>query len=106
MPASVIKAFTGITTTGVQPQMLSAQGTPFNIYSVQVKGVAAAPTSWSVTLEGSNNGVDFTVLITHTTPDGSTQFAVDKPCVFIRVNVGALSLGSATSIGVFVAASG
>jgi hypothetical protein len=39
-----------------------------------------------------------------TTVDGTTVFIVDKPCAWVRVNVTALTLGSATSLSVFVTA--
>ena len=67
--------------------------------------VTGAPTAVSITLEGSNDGVTpFGVaLITSTSTTGDTQYAVDKMCQFIRVNLGTLTLGTAPKVTAFVA---
>jgi hypothetical protein len=103
MPA-VSKNYLGLTTTGTFPP-IGAPGVPFFQYTVQTKGVGAAPTSWTAILEGSMDSTNWTTLISHTTPDGSTQWAVDKPCNFVRLNLSTLVLGSATAINVYVGAS-
>jgi hypothetical protein len=69
-------------------------------FALQVKGVGAAPTSWTVNLEGSIDGVNWTLLVAHNSVDGSTVWAVDKPVTQVRVNVSALVLGGATAINV------
>lgn len=79
-------------------------GNLLNKYAIQVKGVGGSLTSWTVTLEGSLDGVNWTTLATHNANDGSTVFAVDKPCLAIRATVSALSLNTATSITVTIAA--
>ena len=99
------RAYGGIVTTGVQPARLHGPGGKLlSKHAIQVKGVGAAPTSWSVTLEGSLDDTNWTVLATHAATDGSSVSVVDKPVLHVRVNVGALALGAATSI-VVVAAS-
>lgn len=85
--------------------LVAPGGTLFNRYAIQVKGVGGTLTSWSVLIEGSLDGLNWTTLATHSATDGSTVNAVDKPVDKIRVNVSALSLGTATSINVFIAAS-
>jgi hypothetical protein len=102
--AAVTKNYTGLTTTGTFPPV-GAPGVPFEKYSIQAKGVGAAPTSWTAVLEGSLDSTNWTALITHNASDGSTSFAVDKPCNFVRLNLSALSLGSATAINIYLAAS-
>ena len=77
--------------------------------SLQVVGVGAAPTAWSVSLQGSNNNANWTNLLMHITADGnganvftgSNRF----PIRYVRVNVTALVLGGATSINVLWRAS-
>src|SRR6266576_3320068 len=102
MPATFAKTFNA-TTTGAQQSFGAAGAVPFIRYAIQVKGVAVAPTTWSVTLEGSLDNVNWTVLITHANADtdGTTKWeSTGKACLFVRVNVGTLTLGSATSINV------
>jgi hypothetical protein len=74
----------------------------FAMYGLQVKGTGAAPTSWSVTLDGSLDRVNWTTLITHANganADGATVWdTAGKPCLFYRVNVASLTLGSATDV--------
>src|SRR5262249_49281544 len=81
--------------------MWAPGGGPFATYGVQVKGVGAVPTSWTVTLDGSLDGVNWTTLITHNASDGSTQWEVTgKPCLAYRVNVSAVTLGSASALAI------
>jgi len=101
--ACVKKSYAGLTTTGVQPAI--AAPTLFNSFAIQLKGASAAPTSWTLTLEGSLDGLNWTTIATHNAADGSTVWAIDKPSAFIRANLSALSLGSAVSVKVDLAAS-
>lgn len=76
-------------------------------FAIQVKGTGAAPTSWSVNLEGSLDGTNWTTLITHSATDGSTQWsaaATPRPVTHFRSNCTALTLGTATNIVVRVLA--
>lgn len=101
--------FNGLTTTGVAK---TANGAAFvalpdaaRTFSIMVKGVGGVPTASSVTLEGSLDGVNWTVLGTHTqAADGQLVFVVDKPVTFLRVNVGTLTLAPATALNVSVLA--
>lgn len=73
-------------------------------YSIQVKGVGAAPTSWTVALEGSNDDTNWTTILTHATADGDGTTKVLNtafPCRYVRSNCSALSLGGASSINVY-----
>jgi hypothetical protein len=97
---SIVKHYNR-TTSGAEAGVAAPGGVPFNNYSVQLKGVAAAPTSYTLTLEGSNDNANWTTLATQT-PDGTTVFAVDKPCLYMRANLSALSLGSATSVDIYI----
>jgi hypothetical protein len=92
--------FTGIANGAT----LDASSKPMGSWSIQVKGTGAAPTSWNVVLEGSLNGVNFTIIATHSATDGSTVFsgAPKFPVLFVRSRVTALTLGTATNIVVTI----
>src|SRR5436190_15576770 len=103
--ASVTKTYTGVTTTGAQPSIPAPR--PFNRYALQLKGVGGTLTSWSAVIEGSIDNTNWTTVCgPHTTPDGATVFSVDKPSLFCRVNLTALSLGTATSVTIGMIAVG
>lgn len=105
---STIQALSGLTATGVPKDVNGRSAVPLpdacRTFALEVAIPSGAITSWSVTLEGSLDGVNWTVLITHAANIGSTQWAVDKPVLFMRVNVGALSLNTAPSITVVAVA--
>jgi hypothetical protein len=99
MPVAQIKKGTATGTGVVIALFPSPGGAPFATYALSVKGTGAAPTSWSVTLDVCLDGQNWTTLLTHSSADGSVIFdAAGKPSNWIRVNVGALTLGSATDI--------
>jgi hypothetical protein len=101
------KTYTGVTTTGAQPAIPCPGDRSFNRYALQLKGVGGTLTSWSAVVEGSLDNANWTTVCgPHTTPDGATVFAVDKPCLWARVNLTALSLGTATSVTIGVVAAG
>lgn len=105
MPANAAKLFNA-TTTGVQTPVLGAPGgVAFVRYAIQVKGVGGTPTTWSVTLEGSLDGVNFTTILTHANADTDGTVKWDgggKPCLYIRANVGTLTLAPASSINTLI----
>lgn len=98
----------GDTFTGV------ASGTTVNVstygrkyFAIQVKGTGAAATSWTVHLETSLNGTNFTSLISHNNSsdsDGNMKWAPvgNYPALYFRSNCTALTLGSATNIVVTI----
>jgi len=91
---------TGVAATGAGT-VVNAGDRPPRTFSVQVKGTGAAPTAWTVDVEGSLDNANWTVLGTHGTADvdGKTKFiATDKPVIYVRYNVTALTLGGATAI--------
>lgn len=89
--------------TGV---IVNVSTTPLKTYSLEVKGTGASATSWTVVIEGSLNGFDFTPIMTHTDSigDGIIIFSGASlfPSLYIRSNCNALSLGSATNIVVTI----
>lgn len=102
--SSVTKAFSAAA-TGTQATLASPGSSPFATYAVQVKGVAVAASAWTVLLEGSIDGANWTTIATHNATDGSIVWeTTGKPTFFVRVNVSALTLGSAASINVTVLA--
>jgi hypothetical protein len=100
--------YTGLIATGVpigangKTKLDFADGA--RTFALQVTTPSGAITSWSVNVEGSLDGVNWTVIGTHSANIGSTVWFVDKPVSSIRVNVTALVLGTAPSIGVSVLA--
>lgn len=100
--------FSGITGTGVANTADGKKQFAFpdaaRTFAVSVSIPSGAITSWTVALEGSLDGVNWTALVTHNATIGSTQWAVDKPVRMARVNVTALTLNTAPSISVNVTA--
>lgn len=76
-------------------------------FAIQVKGVGASATSWDVRLEGSLDGISYTPLLQHTDNSTDGSIIASGPNVlmalYLRVNVAAVSLGSATGLKVVVA---
>lgn len=107
MPLAVVKSSIGNdpTTTGVAFTVPSPGNTPFATYAIQVKGVGGTPTSWSVTLEGSLDNTNWTIITTHNSTDGSTVWdTAGKPNLFVRANVGAVTLGPASALRITIVA--
>ena len=106
MTAALKQAYTGVVGTGVCADQNGRQSIPvidaMRSFAFEVAIPSGTITSWSLNLEGSLDGVNWTVLATHSTTIGSTIFAVDKPVTFLRVNVTALSLNTAPSISCYV----
>lgn len=99
------KTYAGITTTGAKEAIAAPGGAPFATYAIQLKGSGAGPTSWTVNLEGSLDNVNWTTICTHNATDGSTVWDTNGKAVnFVRPNVSALNLGSATDIVIVVVA--
>ncbi len=74
-------------------------------FSIQLKGTVAGATSWTVTLEGSLDGTNFSTIITHSTADldGSVKWSTSaSPSLYFRSNCSALVLGGATNIVVTI----
>lgn len=75
-------------------------------YAIQVKGTGASPVAWDVRLEGSLNRINFSQILQHQTTagDGAVLWSgsVFSPSLYFRINVVALTLGSASNIVVVV----
>jgi hypothetical protein len=75
---------------------------PCNLFAIQVKGTTATPTAWSVVLEGSLNGTQYTTILTHTSTehsDGATIWKLDGPPIkYFRSRLVSITLGSATNV--------
>ena len=97
--------YTGIVATGPSA-ITDVSGYPLSSFTLQVIGVAAAATLWSVTIEGSLDGSSFSEIITHQTllGDGENLYSGTTlfPVNYFRINVTALTLGAAASITVNV----
>jgi hypothetical protein len=105
MPPVITKVFPGVVATGPTTAVPAPGGRPFTRYGFQVKGQGGVPTSFTVACEGSIDGVAYTSLGT-TTTDGATAAVVGNACPWVRLNCTALSLAPATSLSLYLTASG
>lgn len=104
MSQALLRTYTP-TTTGALEVLSSPGGAPYATYALCVKGVGAAASSWSVTIDGSLDNANWTAIVTHASADGSIVWdATGKPVTFVRANVGSLTLGSATALSVSIVA--
>lgn len=85
------------------PGFYNGDGSLLSTFSLQVEQVGGTGATWTVTLDGSLDQVNWTPILTHTNTNpgngliestGAGQF----PCRFRRINVVSLSLGTATDI--------
>lgn len=74
--------------------------------SIQVVGVVVSASTWDVHLEGSNDGVNWTTILQHSTVTGNGAIVATGAALnvvkFVRTRVAGLTLGAAASIDVFV----
>lgn len=89
------------TFTSLTSGTISKLYTPFSSFSLTVKTTGAVLT-WSIILEGSIDGVNFTPIATHTNLVGNnvTIFpGVNKtPCLYFRTRCSGLALGLGTNV--------
>jgi len=78
---------------------VNATTAPKQNFSLQVNQTGTV-TSWTVVLEGSLDGTNFTTLITHTDADGSgtVKTASGKPALYFRSRCSAITLGAGTNV--------
>jgi hypothetical protein len=98
-------SFTGVVGTGPSA-VVDISDSPMVTWTLQVAGVAVPATSWSIALEGSVDGVNFSEILKHTTLTGDKENLFSGTTLFLakyyRINVLALTLGAATSVSVNV----
>jgi hypothetical protein len=79
---------------------------PRQWFGVQVKGTGASATSWTVNLQASLDGTNYSTVLTHantTDTDGSIAWiSTPAPALYFRSSVSAVVLGSATNIVVTI----
>ena len=89
------------TTTG-NGATLNVINQPIKYFAIQVKGTVAAPTGWSIVLEGSLDGIAFSTILTHSTATGDGVIlwggSNAYPVLYFRSRVVSLTLGSATDV--------
>lgn len=66
--------------------------------------ITGAPTTVSITLDGSLDGVNWTVLATSASTTGDQQTVVDKPQKYLRANVATFTGGTSPTATVYLAA--
>lgn len=94
----------GFTATGARTSVKNDTGAKF--FAVQVKGRAAGATAWTLALEGSVDGTNWTSILSHGTADldGTVKNsgATPWPVLYVRLNLSALTIGSAAVLDVKV----
>jgi len=90
-------------TTAANGVTVNVSTTGLKYFSIGCKGTTAAPTAWNIVLEGSNDNVNFTTILTHvntTVPDGQTLYSGTNatPALYYRSRMVSVTLGSATNI--------
>lgn len=92
------------TTTGASSSLKNDSGAKF--FTIQVKGRAAGATSWTVNLEGSNNGTNWSTIVSHGTVDTDgvikNSGATPWPAAFLRLHVSSVTMGSAGYLDIYV----
>ena len=93
----------GATTTAFST--VTARGHAFKYYSVQVSGKGAAASAWDVRLEGSLDGANYTLIMTHQTADADGTVKVSTspvifPALSFRARINSVTLGSATGLNI------
>lgn len=85
---------------------LDVSSYPPSAYAIQVVGVGAAATAWSIVLEGSLDGENYTTILTHGTLTGNGVVLFSgtnrSPATTIRSRVVSVTLGSATAVSVYI----
>lgn len=100
-PTLVTEIFTGVTAGATQ----DVSSFPHKYFTIQVVGTDAAATAWTVRIEGSLDGVNFSEIAQHTQADGNGAVlwagANIAASAYFRTNVTVLTLGAATNITVY-----
>lgn len=85
---------------------VNASDRPINSFAIQVVGTGASATAWTVVLEGSLDGTNFTAMLTHNTVTGNGTVLFSGanlfPVNYFRSRCVSVTLGSATNIVVYV----
>jgi hypothetical protein len=103
--SSTVQTFDSIIVIGPST-IVDVSGSPMSTWTIQVTGVPVAATLWSVSLEGSTDGIEFSEILKHTslTGDGINLYSGTTLflALYYRINVTQLTLGPATSIRVSI----
>jgi len=100
-PTLLTEIYTGVTPGTTQ----DVSAFPHKYFTIQVVSTGAAATAWTVKIEGSLDGVNFSEIAQHTEADGDGSVlwagANIAASAYFRINVTALTLGAATNITVY-----
>lgn len=103
MPMDAQRLTDTFTTTGVGASgSKTSSAQPFRYYTLVVKATGTV-TSWTVLLEGSLDGTNWTTLVTHTNAapgDGLAIFetTAPQPVTYVRLRCSAITLGAGTNV--------
>jgi hypothetical protein len=84
-------------------------------HGLEVKGVGATPSAWAVVLQGSISGKNWTTILSHSSSNSPAQSdgqlvwnnnATNEGnwpniCKYVRIDVTALTLGSASALAIY-----
>ena len=88
-------------TTTASGTTVDVSSTPMKYWTLACKGTDAAATVWTVVLEGSLDGTNFSTLSTHTNVIGDgvvLWVALVSPAIYFRTRCSSLTLGPATNV--------
>ncbi len=88
-------------TAAANGSTLTVLTNPPKYFAIQCKGTAAGATAWSIVLEGSLDGTNFTTIATHATADldGTVKnVSAAFPVLYFRSRCASITLGGATNI--------
>ncbi len=80
------------------------QANPVKNYSLQVRGSTGTVTSWTVALEVSIDGINFSPVVSHATADGdgviktSTAYPGGFPATWMRIRTAAISTSAVKTL--------
>ena len=81
---------------------VDATANPIGSFGILVRATGGTPTLWTLVLEGSIDGTNFSTILTHTNTLGLNvnlwSGALISPCRYFRSRVVALTLGGASNI--------
>ena len=86
-------------------QTIDAHLSPVREFGIQVAAVGGTPTLWTIILEGSLDGTNFSTILTHTQALGLGVIlwsTVPAPVSYFRTRCSVLTLGAASSATAYV----
>lgn len=99
LPNTILNAATATGAGSAYANAVRRIGGKFANYTWQTV-LTGAPTGVSITLQGSDDGANWTTIDTSTLATGETRYVANTPVTFLRANVGTLTGGTAPTVTV------